>query len=449
MLRFAALIFLMQVAAGAVLIGVIGVVLRAQVQEDVAATVNVMREDLLAIYAEGGLPALTAAVEMRTDRMATHGAVLLVTDGQGRKRAGNLVRWPAGVMANTGLVEVSLLQMDHSAPDPMQIRVTRLPGGERLLTGRVVQTQHRVLALFEGASIVGLILAFTFAALTAWIAARWITARLEGTVDTLRGVQAGDLSRRVPEERADDAFAALGRSVNSTLDRVEALVRELQVATDGLAHDLKSPLTRVRVALEQAASRVREPEAQDAVARAAAEGERLLSIVETALRISRAEAGVGRENFAPVDLVGEVETMVEIFGPLVEEEGRTIRAMPRPPLILSIHRELFGQALSNLIDNSLKYGAGAITLSVDQRPDGALVSIADEGPGIAADTHAQALKRFGRLDGSRGGSGAGLGLSLVSAVAQLHDGGVELDDARPGLIVRLFLKAHEPTPHAG
>jgi signal transduction histidine kinase len=153
----------------------------------------------------------------------------------------------------------------------------------------------------------------------------------------------------------------------------------------------------------------------------------LLRTVETALRITRAEAGIGRDAFAPVDLKVELEEIAEIYGPLVEDADRAIRVVAPVELTLPVHRELLAQALGNLVDNALKYGAGTITLALDVAPGMARVSVADEGPGMPPEHRDTALRRFGRVDEARGGSGAGLGLSLVTAVARLHGGTVVLE----------------------
>jgi signal transduction histidine kinase len=255
-----------------------------------------------------------------------------------------------------------------------------------------------------------------------------IVLRLEATVTTLDAVRDGALSRRVPADASGDAFAMLAGSVNATLGRTERLVEELTLATDMLAHDLKSPLTRLRSALERAAVAVDTPAAQEAVDRAQAEGQRLLTTVETALSISRAEAGIGRDAFAAVDLAVELEEIADIYGPLVEDAGRTIAVAVSARPTLPLHRELMAQALGNLIDNALKYGAGTITLALEALPTGVRLSVSDQGPGIAPEHRAAALRRFGRVDEARGGSGAGLGLSLVGAVARLHGGSVALEE---------------------
>jgi signal transduction histidine kinase len=446
-LRFAALVFLLQIAAAATLLVALRVVVRGQVYAGAAETEEVLRQDLLATLAEGGTPALARAVAIRTASGAagaggaghvTPGTVLLVEDAAGRPLAGNLGAWPPNVVPGPAR-QVELYRSAHDLPEAMLVRATRLPDGARLLTGSVVEGERRAVKLLEGATLFALSLAVAFAALAAWLAARMIVTRLDTTVVTLAAVRDGDLSRRVPGGRSGDAFDALAQAVNATLNRVAALVDELTIATDGLAHDLKSPLTRLRAALERAAREVREPAAADAIERALGEGERLLALVETALSITRAEAGMGRESFAAIDLRVELEEIAEIYGPLAEDAGRTIVTDAPVAATLPAHRELLGQALGNLVDNALKYGEGPITLRLRVLPGAVTIAVADAGPGIAADRRDAALRRFGRLDSARGGGGAGLGLSLVAAVARLHGGTVRLDDAAPGLIVAIDL----------
>jgi signal transduction histidine kinase len=242
----------------------------------------------------------------------------------------------------------------------------------------------------------------------------------------------------VPATGADDAFAMLADAINAMLDRIEHLMGELTLATDMLAHDLKSPLTRLHSALERAVRNIDTPVAIEAVDRAMAEGTRVLRMVETALSITRAEAGIGRNLFVATDLAAELRDIADIYEPLVEEAGRTIHVVGAATLTLPLHRELIAQSLANLVDNALKYGAGAITLSIEARGAYACLSVTDEGSGIAPEHRATALRRFGRIEEARGGTGAGLGLSLVAAVARLHGGDVSLGSAG-GLEVMLRL----------
>ncbi len=440
-LRFAALVFLAQVVAAAVLLAGLGAVLRGRSDAEAAAAAETVRSDLLATHAQGGLPALARAIEFRRTQAMTGGEVMLLAAADGSRLAGNVGDWPPSVAPGADDVDVTLYRLGHVEAETMLVRATALPGGARLLTGMVVEGERNLLSLLERASLVALALALVFAALAAWLSARVITGRLEGTVETLRHVRGGSLAERVAPDGSGDAFAMLGEEVNRTLDRVAALIGELKIATDGLAHDLRSPLTRLRVALERAGAEVGHGPARDAIERAEGEGERLLALVETALAISRAEAGLGRDHFAPVDLSAMVEDIADLYAPVVEEAGRTIRVEAPAALIRPIHRQLLDQAIGNLIDNALKYGAGTITLRLTIWGEGAVVTVADEGAGIAPDQRGEALRRFGRLDPARGGNGAGLGLALVQAVAHLHGGEVELSDAGPGLAVSIRLAA--------
>lgn len=437
-LRFAALVFLLQCAAAAALLLCVHGLVRGQVYAHATRTGEMVRQELLTIYAQGGMPALREAVVQRSSgAAATADVVLLLADRHGHPVAGNLPAWPPNVaLAYDGHAE--LYRRGQDRPDPMLLSAIQLPGGLRLLTGSVVEDEARTIRLFELATPVALSLAIAFAALAAWLAARMIVLRLDNSVATLKAAHAGDLSRRVPADGADDAFAMLATSINAMLDRIQRLVDELTLATDMLAHDLKSPLTRLHSALERAVACVDTPIAADAVERAMSEGTRVLRMVETALRITRAEAGIGRDAFAETDLAAELHEIADIYGPLAEDAGRPIHVVEHATPKLSLHRELIAQSLSNLIDNALKYGAGTITMALMVQDSHVCLSVEDEGPGIAPEHCAKALRRFGRVEDARGGSGAGLGLSLVDAVARLHGGSVTLASSR-GLKVTLRL----------
>ena len=438
-LRIAALVFVLQLAAATVLLLGVGAIVRQQSTADAAATAEVLRDDLLASYARGGQRTLIDTVALRSSRRITPNTVMLLIGRDGRALAGNLDGWPAGLSDDARSAEIQQKRQGHAQPEAMRVRVSRLAGGERLLTGVIVEEDRRLLHELEAATLVALALAALFAVLAAALTARMIAARLGRTVATLRAVRDGDFVRRVEEHRSGDAFDELASEVNATLDRVEALLGELTLATDALAHDLKSPLTRLRSALERAATEVREPAAQEAVDRAVAEGERLLAMVETALRITRAEAGIGRDAFVATDLADELAQIAEIYGPLAEDHDRAIVVDAPVAAVLPVHHELFGQALGNLVDNALKYGAGTITLALAATPRTATVSVVDEGAGIPPQRQAEALRRFGRLDEARTAAGSGLGLSLVAAVARLHGGAIRLGDAAPGLRVEIDL----------
>lgn len=394
-----------------------------------------LRDELAGLWRVGGRSAVRAGVERRltTDRVPL--SVILLTDARGRFVAGNIAEWPPNVAAPSAAT-IEIFRIGHSQPERMRVLAVRLPDGSRILTGHVIESELRVALAMEEAMAVGMAAAIMLAALAAWAAARMIERRLEDTVATAHAVAGGDLSRRVMPSGGDDAFDALAQAVNGMLDRIALLMTELKVATDGLAHDLRSPLTRLRATLDRALAQSQDENARMAVGRALEEGDRLLAMLDTALRISRAEAGLGRDAFVEADLAAMVRDVADMFEPLAEDRGMTIRAEVPDALVACVHRELLGQALANLIDNALKYGAGQVLVRVERGP---VVIVADDGPGIPKDRRDEALKRFGRLDAARTEGGAGLGLSLASAVAHLHGGVVTLEDNAPGLRVRLTL----------
>ncbi|WP_235515608.1 sensor histidine kinase [Sphingomonas sp. Leaf10] len=397
-----------------------------------------LRATLLDAWAARGVEGLRAAAEKRLDRSDRPLSVVLVTARDGTPLAGNVGAWPPNVDPGPPAT-IELFRVRRDRPESMRVIGTVLPDGTRLLTGHVIEGERAFVGAMEMAMIAAMVVALSLAALAGWVAARIIARRLWRTVDTVAAVTAGELDRRVVLLGGRDAFEDLGRSVNAMLDRIEMLVGELKMATDALAHDLRSPLTRLRATLERALAAADSEEGRVAVLRAMEEGERLLGMLDTALRITRAEAGIGRDAFTPTDLAELTADIADLFEPLAEDRGLAISVTPSDPLMVAIHREMVGQAVSNLIDNALKYGAGTIGVSVMADSDTATIIVRDDGPGIPADRRAEALQRFGRLDPSRHESGAGLGLSLVAAVARLHGGTLELGDNAPGLIARLTI----------
>lgn len=440
--RFAALVFLFQILAAAVLLFGLGALLRSQSNSEAVAVAEDLRDDLIAIDTDGGEPALSKAIELRMSRQIERAAVLLLANANGKPLTGNLGRLPAGLTTGRPYALMKLRRIGHASAEAMFVQAVRLPRGDVLVTGTVVEGERQLLALLERASIVALGLSFLFAAFAAFVSTRLILNRLQATVSTLGCVRKGDLSGRVPLDGSNDAFALLGGEVNQTLDRLAALNAELKIATDGLAHDLKSPLTRMRNALERVARQVADPAAQAAIDQALAESERLMAMIETALSITRAEAGLGQESFTQTDLSELLETIAEIYAPVVEDQGRAIVLKAPASFEMPVHRQLMEQGIGNLVDNTIKYGAGTITLSLVPKDAGAVIAVADEGLGIPPEKRAAALRRFSRLDEARRGWGAGLGLSLMQAVAHLHGGTVELRDAAPGLEVIITL--HRP-----
>jgi signal transduction histidine kinase len=318
---------------------------------------------------------------------------------------------------------------------------TRLPDGSRLLTGHTATGGRELKDANQWAFLLALAIATPMTLLLVFVLLRIIERRVARIAGIAERVGEGDLSQRVDVGIGDDAFSRLGRGFNGMLDKIEALVTELRLVTDGLAHDLRSPITRLQTVIERASVDARDSDTRAALDSARNEAENLQAMLTAALQISRAEAGIGRDRFVPVDLATVLDDLVEIYGPLAEEGGFALTAEAPEGVILPIHRELLGQALGNLVENALRHAEGGskIRLGVAREREDIVISVADDGPGIPPERRGDALRRFGRLDPARHTSGFGLGLSLVDAAARLHGGRVELADGQPGLIVRLVL----------
>ncbi len=430
------LVFALQITGSAVLLLTVRTITENRLTANATDQAARLRAALLEGWASGGVDAMVRVADTRLDRSDRPQSVVLVMRRDGRVLAGNVAAWPPNVVIGPP-VTIEIFRVARNQPEAMRVIGTVLPDGTRLLTGHVIEGELAFVGAMEVAMVAAMVVALLLAGLAGWAAARLIAARLGRTAQTVAAVTAGDLDQRVALDGGSDAFEALGRSVNAMLDRIAMLVGELKLATDGLAHDLRSPLTRLRATLERALAAAESEEGRVAVLRAMDEGDRLLGMLDTALRITRAEAGIGREAFRPVDLSELVVDVADMFEPLAEDRGLTIVVAETPPITVPANREMIGQAVANLIDNALKYGAGVIRVGVVEASDAVAITVADDGPGIPAERHGDALRRFGRLDAARTESGAGLGLSLVAAVAHLHGGTLDLGDNAPGLAARM------------
>jgi signal transduction histidine kinase len=310
-----------------------------------------------------------------------------------------------------------------------------LPDGSRLLAGHVVEGTLLLNEVGRSALIGAMLLAVPLALLIALFVGRLIDRRISAFASTVDAVSAGDLSRRVPADGSADAFDRLTHGVNAMLQRIEMLVGELRTVTDALAHDLRSPITRMKSVIEAALRDATDPANRLALGQVAEESDIVLAMLTTALTISRAEAGIGRDLFATTDVTALLGDAAEIFGPLAEDSGfaLSVGSVAAGPFLL--HRQLVSQAIGNLVENAMKYadGGSAIVLSSTNGAQGLRLTVADDGVGIPAERRDEARARFHRLDPARHLPGSGLGLALVEAVARLHGGELELADNHPGL----------------
>jgi len=439
--RFVLLAFVLQflVTGGALLF--VQQASQSALAADQRELVGDLRDELVAAWRTGGGDELRRLIG--THLHTTHGAVavILYAAPDGKPIAGNLGAWPAVITPHTHWRTIVLYRTGSERPEHMGVMATRLPDGSRLLTGHVIESSLQLTRANEEAILAALVAGLAMALLGALVIGRVLSRRIDAVTATAHAVEDGALTERVPIAGSGDAFDMLGRSINAMLDRIEALVSQLRMITDGLAHDLRSPVTRMKVQIERAIMETRDPDALGTLERVSQEAETLLAMLSTALQISRAEAGIGRDRFEAVDVGALLEDLAEIYGPLAEDEGFAIEVSATDELKATLHRESVSQAIGNLVENALRYAEGGsrIWLSANEEHGQLLLTVADDGPGIPPERRAEALKRFGRLDPARHFAGSGLGLSLVEAVARLHDGAIRLDDNHPGLRVELRL----------
>jgi len=410
------------------------------------ALVLELRDDLVAAWRVGGASELSALVTARLGEPQT-GQVILLSDGKGNALVGNLPGLPAGISTDAAW-QMLPLAGQRLEQGTYRLLVTRLDAGHVLLVGQATAGGNALLTTVGSALATSLGLTVPAALVLALLLGRLASARVADIAGVAGDVARGDLTRRVAGDGSEDAYDRLGAAINAMLDRIERLVAELRTVTDGLAHDLRSPLTRLRGRVEQAQANGRADAATlDAMA---GDLDRLLLLLTTALQISRAEAGIGRDHFAPVALADLIDTTAEVYGPIAEDLGLQLEVLPAPSGTAQLHQALIQQALGNLIENCLHHARTAthITLSTERTATGVDLIVVDNGPGIPTAQHALALSRFGRLDPARGGGGTGLGLSLVRAVARLHGGDVSLMDGKPGLKVVMHLPQPDQAPAA-
>lgn len=383
-------------------------------------------------FEEAGLRGLATAVEAYARRRGPLFVALLAPDG--RVVAGRLPQAPPPLRGFANL---------PGTGERPSLRVLggTLPGGITLLVAAdLTPVDQAATALAWTPPMAGGAAAL-LALLLGFVAAARMERRLASASDAARDVMEGDLTRRLPLSGRDDEFDRLTETFNALLGRIEALMVTQRQVTDDIAHDLRSPLSRLRQLLEGALARPRDAEADaEVMERALAELDAVLASFSALLRIARAESGVARQGFSAVDLSALVGSCAEIYEPVAEESGKALRTEIASGITLQGDAALLRQAVANLVENALNHGGKQIALRL--RP-GPVLEVEDNGPGIPAGERQSVTRRFHRLDRSRSTPGTGLGLALVAAAARAHGGALTLEDgpAGRGLLVRLTLAA--------
>jgi signal transduction histidine kinase len=317
-----------------------------------------------------------------------------------------------------------------------------LPDGSVLVVGRDMQDQREIEQLVWHALLGGGAVALLLVIGGALLFRRQLEARVGAIRRTALEIGAGDLSRRIPTSGVEDEFARLNGDINHMLDRIEQLMGGVRHVSNAIAHDLRTPLGRIRTRLEEALHPGKSRTQLVTTARFAIQQvDELIQMLEKLLQIAEAESGARRQSFAPVDLASVINGAVELYDAAAEAEGITLLSNVFGRPITLGDRHLLTNAVMNLIDNALKYAGGGATVRVraTEETDTVSIVVEDDGPGIPMAERSRVIDRFYRVDQSRSLPGNGLGLSIVTAIASLHQGQLYLSDAAPGLAARIVL----------
>lgn len=414
------------------------------VSRQVDATIDAEIRGLAEQYEQRGLPGLIEILQRRSVSASSTRGLYLLTDKAYDRLAGNLSRWPDQTPDSNGWITFRLGSPDAegSGINFGRARVFDLRGGLHLLVGHDIRERTRIVSVIRDTLAWGIAITIGLSLIGGVLMSRSLLRQIEGINETSRDIMAGDLSQRIPVSGRGDEFDRLSANLNAMLDQIERLLEGIKQVTDNIAHDLRSPLARLRSRLEIVLiGRSDEAAYREAIEQTIGEADKLLETFNALLSIAQAESGVARQRFQPVALDALLRDAAELYEPLAEERGLDLEATRNGPITIQGDRNLLFQAVANLLDNAIKFSpaGGRIGFALAAEGDCAVFSIDDQGPGVPEASREQVLERFYRLESSRSTPGSGLGLSLVAAVAALHRGSLVLEDNAPGLRARLRL----------
>lgn len=461
--RLSALFVLLFMACALVLVFYMTALSARMMASQTRATIDEEVAELAAVYRHGGLPRLIRTLDRRSRQPGAY--LYLVAAQDGRILTGNVEALDPDLLDREGWTEKPFAYLRHG--DSQAIRsgelnlramlegdeahyamaqVFMLPNGMAMLVGRDLGEPERLRDITRQAIVIALAIMGLGSLLIWYFVGRRGLRRVEKVSVATDRIMAGDLSQRLPITSAGDEFDQLSNGINIMLGRIGELNEGLKHVADNIAHDLKTPLTRIRNRAEAALANHDDPEAtRIALEQTIAESDQLIRTFAAILRISRLEAGNAIDDRSPVNLTEIAADVCELYEPAAEEAGGTLICdIGDDVLMVRANRELVGQAIANLVENALRHGApeeGPIAITIMLRKEGnkAVLTVADNGPGIPVAERSRVTERFVRLEESRTRPGSGLGLSLVKAVAQFHHGHLVLDDNGPGLAARLHL----------
>src|SRR5690606_26525701 len=390
---------------------------------------------------------LRQVIGRRSAAQPNRASVYLLVDADGRVVAGNLDSWPqAKPDADNWLTFAIEVSPDGETVERRRVRAAAflLAGGYGLLVGREVEDNLQLQAEIRRALGWGLALTLLLGLAGGYLMSRGMLARVDAINRTTRRIMAGDLGQRIALKGSRDEFDELAANLNAMLDQIERLLGGMRQVTDNIAHDLRTPLNRLRSRIEVAL--LQEPgraETRALLEATLADAEAMIATFNALLDIARAEAGSERGGFEVVDLEQLGDDLADLYRPAAEDKHLHFEQHCTPGLQMRANRHVRAQALANLLDNAIKYTApgGRVSLAIERAAGGPVITVADDGPGIPEADRERVLRRFVRLDATRSTPGNGLGLSLVDAVAKLHNARLSLNDNHPGLRVSLAFPA--------
>ncbi|MBU6449474.1 MAG: HAMP domain-containing histidine kinase [Rhodospirillales bacterium] len=403
-------------------------------QHQVQNAINNDSQTLLEHEELGGLPSLEEAIRDRLVNESEPNGIYLLVSATGQILAGNLDHWPAGLTHDDVWYELPVTRQGIASV--ALLKVQPVPGGMKLLVGRDVRARLELRNVLRAGLIWALSLMIALGIMGALLIRSLFRRTIKDISATTSAIARGDISRRVPVSGVGDEFDELAITINEMLDRIARLMDGVRQVSNAIAHDLRTPVTRARSRLEDAALHAStKDEMQAAIDRATLDLDGIVSVFEALLRISEIEVGSRRAAFAPIDLSPVLTDMDELYRAVAEEKQIVLHTEIETPLPVWADRDLIQQAVVNLLDNSLKFSESLTVINFSAMVVDGMVQIvvADRGPGIAEKDRSRATERFFRGEAARSTAGSGLGLALVLAVAQLHNGTLHLQDNHPGL----------------
>ncbi|MGL4810394.1 MAG: sensor histidine kinase [Beijerinckiaceae bacterium] len=427
---------------------------RRAIEAEIGSTIDAEIKGLAEQYAQGGMRRLVTLIERRSQQPGA--SIYLLTNPLGQRIAGNVLSLPSSVLERAGMYETRYQAIDESERQDhlAVVKSFVIPNGFRIVVGRDVEDRNRLRDAIQRTFRGAIALVVLVGGLAGLIIARRVLARVDAMTDTAQRIMAGRISDRLPIAGTGDELDRLATNLNAMLDRISDLMTGLQQVSDNIAHDLKTPLTRLRNRAEEALRRSDNPDdMRKALEGAIEDSDNLIRVFNALLTIARLESGHAQSDMATFDLAAVLRDLTEIYEPSAEEARITLTLDSPEQVMVQGNRDLISQAFANLIDNAIKYTrpspgvSGAVQIMLRDENNQIVSTVTDNGPGIPVEEQARVLKRFERLETARTQPGFGLGLSLVAAVAKMHGAQISLAEAKPGLRVKMIFQKVKPQDH--